>query len=56
MTPRTRDDVPIILPQKFHSEALALRNKLLSFRLDYLPQLQGYEYGSQLMDKNWRIE
>jgi hypothetical protein len=51
MTPRTRDDVPIILPQKFHSEALALRNKLLSFRLDYLPQIQGYEYGSQLMDK-----
>ena len=50
MTHRTRSDVPIILPRRFHSEALGLRNQLLSFRMDFRPKLQNYEYGPDLMD------
>jgi len=34
MKPRTREDIPINLPRKFHEEQTILRNKLLKWRLD----------------------
>jgi hypothetical protein len=35
-----RDDIPINLPDKQKEEALALRNKLLSYRFEYLPKIR----------------
>ncbi|MBT9140271.1 MAG: hypothetical protein DDT30_00847 [Dehalococcoidia bacterium] len=38
----TREEVPVVLGPRFHGEAAALRCKLLSFRLDYLPRVSAF--------------
>jgi hypothetical protein len=37
MQPKTREDIPLVLPREFYEKAAKLRNKLLMFRFKYRP-------------------